>query len=175
MTKHGPLPAVAGIASKLVVRFCRTCPDAVPHLALPCLPDGCAAGLLRPAKNRVMAAVADARLLFLLRLVESVLPVFGRVFDPAGFQFGCAHGPLPAPRRPGGRESALAAIGLRRPSAEIRVSRIDLRRPGSPHPGRSGTRDALPCDGGLGRARSADGPGSALRQSQDLAADQSRQ
>ena len=48
----------------------------------------------------------------------------------------------------GGRESALDAIGVWRPGAEICVSGIHLRRLGNPRPGRSGAQDASPGDGG---------------------------
>ena len=86
--------------------------DALPHLAVPGLPDGCAAGVFCLAEDQALAAVADPRLLLLLRLVESLLPAAGDVFHPAGLPPGRADGPLPARGREGGCDRAADAAAV---------------------------------------------------------------
>src|ERR1017187_1378235 len=91
----------------------RSRPHALPHLALLRLPAGRAAGVLRVAEDQAVAAVADGGVLFLLRLVESLLPDPGGVFHFARLLPGGTDGPLPESRSEGGCDSAVDGPEIR--------------------------------------------------------------
>src|ERR1041384_5260797 len=82
------------IAGSLVIH-------AFSYLAVPDFSADCAADLFRPAQNHLMAAVVDGGFLFLLCVVESLLPVAGGLFDAPGL-FACRiDGPVRAEPRQG--------------------------------------------------------------------------
>ena len=72
--------------------------NAFSHLDIPGVSVGRAPHIFRAAKDLALASLANSRLVFFLRLVESLLPDPGRVLDAAGFLVGRADGPLPANR-----------------------------------------------------------------------------
>ena len=69
--------------------------NALPHLAVPDLPAGRAAGVIA-VPDAVVDPLADGGFVFLLRLVEPVLSAAGGLLDDAGLPAGHADGPLPA-------------------------------------------------------------------------------
>ena len=176
------VPATRTPVSPAIIAGCAACAvpaaknsgncHALPYLAVPDLHAGGAAGLLRTAANAVLDWLAVGRLLFLLWLVESLLPAAGGLLDDARFPPGELDGPLPAAAAEGRRRACAAAGQAARSGPQSGV--FPLRRADAGARRRGPGRASYAAAGlaGLCRTCTAHGVGRIDGQSADLAGDQ---